>query len=970
TMREPNFSFPGQNRAAICITSTIYDRRALDCTDYIPIINTLTNLAYLTGSTPTIREFITRDGGLERLVTILKNTKANDRKNGLKWTLAFQCVVNIGVRGTEQIRKRVVQAGMVPVIVNVLESFFAVLKSVNEENEKKRQQRRADTANSQSLQYRLPQPQPSNADPNGALEPSGSGQYESHPHHHQGQSDEGASSSSSSSSSITSSSVPPSLTLTTTATMSTTSLTPTTMETGLGAYVQNGHPFDSQSIQVGTTSPSGHDLEAREATQSGLNQQESRPQQQFFYREDDILHSLQLLAYLSKYPTLRSSFHTDSGSNVFAIVEKFTHRTMHPLEIQYWAGVIMRNACRKDDTRKGIRQCAYTGCGKWETKPREFAKCRRCRKAKYCSKQCQSKAWSEGHRWWCIEKKPESMGVSTSFGTDLPPAPPPPPPPADLQDQPEGSPSLMENGSIPSIPTGAGGPRIVGGGGENGNNARHQGFHNAQYQQVTGFLPYGPRPIPGQSAGQPSAVSQSQSHSQTYSQTDSQTYSMSHSQSHPEQMPQRSHPAPHSQAQSSWSAGQFGYPPNMYQQHPSQNGLSSSQRSQPQGAPSHAHAQQPPHQRYPQEQVRTHHQQSGPQSQPPSRPQGPLGTMQSRPLANAPLHAPSAAINPSSALPAAPMPQRSMSHRTPNSAPLFPTQRSEFPQHLGISPDSPTPEQLAQRFVQQVALHPGQHNELAQSLSAQFKQYFPTHHQAEAKRQFSFHARQHFARYEREQQILRNAAAQNAQSSNVAHAHAHTSVAAPTAAPGPSSSMSGSKQLTMVPGASTAHGLVTATAGPKHGMTTNAPGQAIPGKQSGTARRRSDLDSDEDEERARLRSGPQSTSTMSMPMLTQDLSTTELSGPLSTSLLDSNMSGQGSFGPSSGSLNGADAVVGGVRGSPSELRDFKVRKLMTRDDPMGHGSASSNGVSNHATTEQGDEWSYSRQMAKDTTTAS
>jgi hypothetical protein len=29
-----------------------------------------------------------------------------------------------------------------------------------------------------------------------------------------------------------------------------------------------------------------------------------------------------------------------------------------PPEIQYWAGVIMRNACRKDDSRGGIRQCA------------------------------------------------------------------------------------------------------------------------------------------------------------------------------------------------------------------------------------------------------------------------------------------------------------------------------------------------------------------------------------------------------------------------------------------------------------------------------------------------------------------------------------------------------------------------------------------------------------------------------------
>ncbi|KAL1725131.1 hypothetical protein EV714DRAFT_256099 [Schizophyllum commune] len=76
-----------------------------------------------------------------------------------------------------------------------------------------------------------------------------------------------------------------------------------------------------------------------------------------------------------------------------------------PPEIQYWAGVIMRNACRKDDSRGGIRQCANMLCGKWESYPREFAKCRRCRKAKYCGKECQSTAWSEGHRFWCSAKE-------------------------------------------------------------------------------------------------------------------------------------------------------------------------------------------------------------------------------------------------------------------------------------------------------------------------------------------------------------------------------------------------------------------------------------------------------------------------------------------------------------------------------------------------------------------------------------
>lgn len=152
------------------------------------------------------------------------------------------------------------------------------------------------------------------------------------------------------------------------------------------------------------------------------------------YSEDNILLALQLLAYLSKYAHVRSTFHhprrpmhrtfdlndeTDvplpqrpaysETPNIFSLVERFTFRpspadpTMFriPGEIQYWAGVIMRNACRKDDAQGGIRQCAYMSCGRWEKFPREFAKCRRCRKAKYCSKECQSKAWSEGHRFWC-----------------------------------------------------------------------------------------------------------------------------------------------------------------------------------------------------------------------------------------------------------------------------------------------------------------------------------------------------------------------------------------------------------------------------------------------------------------------------------------------------------------------------------------------------------------------------------------
>ncbi|KDN33439.1 hypothetical protein RSAG8_13467, partial [Rhizoctonia solani AG-8 WAC10335] len=66
----------------------------------------------------------------------------------------------------------------------------------------------------------------------------------------------------------------------------------------------------------------------------------------------------------------------------------------------------------------GIRQCANMLCGRWEDFPREFAKCRRCRKAKYCGKECQSKAWAEGHRFWCsAREEDDSQTVVARSGT-------------------------------------------------------------------------------------------------------------------------------------------------------------------------------------------------------------------------------------------------------------------------------------------------------------------------------------------------------------------------------------------------------------------------------------------------------------------------------------------------------------------------------------------------------------------------
>ncbi|KAJ6454581.1 hypothetical protein C8R45DRAFT_846300 [Mycena sanguinolenta] len=158
-MRESNFAFPAQNKACVCITSQLYDRRALDTSSALPLFNSLTHLTYLTSTSPRIREIMTMDGGLERLVRILRdfcmsppppaspsafygllppgyraprpppqlNPPAGqfDKHAAYRFSLAFQCVVNIGVRGSEPIRSRVVQAGTLDVVGCILEAWLA-----------------------------------------------------------------------------------------------------------------------------------------------------------------------------------------------------------------------------------------------------------------------------------------------------------------------------------------------------------------------------------------------------------------------------------------------------------------------------------------------------------------------------------------------------------------------------------------------------------------------------------------------------------------------------------------------------------------------------------------------------------------------------------------------------------------------------------------------------------------------------
>lgn len=81
-MRDPTTShihFPSMtaqgtttaNRATLTLTPTTYDRRALDTRSPMPLINSLTHLTYLTSTVQQVRDKLTVDGGLERLVRIM-----------------------------------------------------------------------------------------------------------------------------------------------------------------------------------------------------------------------------------------------------------------------------------------------------------------------------------------------------------------------------------------------------------------------------------------------------------------------------------------------------------------------------------------------------------------------------------------------------------------------------------------------------------------------------------------------------------------------------------------------------------------------------------------------------------------------------------------------------------------------------------------------------------------------------------
>ncbi|KAL3707626.1 hypothetical protein TMatcc_005607 [Talaromyces marneffei ATCC 18224] len=650
-MREVNFSIPNVNKASVNITTTLYDRRALDCTSTLPLINSLNHLAYLTTSSGRIRDILTVDGGIERLVCILKEGRSGDLMEMWKWSLAFQCAVNIGVRGSEAVRTRVVEADVVPVIATILDNYIRVVDKVRARADADRSSSRivGSSSNSQAAREQaglssssatvfersaaveqrpsrrqapppIQIPQPFSQD---NTNPHHHHHHRHHHHHHNNSNNNEAQASNIEFTTLhqpaltspperttfgrdvlnprshdlryqnntqdirqmqpLATAVPtmdtvdgvhhrpvqhtlrlPSMHLTSPRTAGLVSQpeSPTTpsgpvqahsvpqpavqivrptlrhLQSGSGdsddangedspmadegpagdvsepiVGVQNSMEIDNvdgdesmlentesrgltmadpsrnqdaetfnithrsavDGSLVNTTNPQtagalGFSPTAGPANANSpvLNVLNHSPYSTFLRnhnsplgvlkgmpRDEDVLMALQLLAYVSKYCNLRSYFQNthlvpklkigreldlldepnnktflageraddemmsdekDEGKaddddeeeeeyllpdnlNIFPLVEKFTVRH-HSKDMQYWACVVMRNLCRKDESRGGIRQCAHFECGKWEDYQRQFAKCRRCRRTKYCSKECQKAAWI-WHRHWC-----------------------------------------------------------------------------------------------------------------------------------------------------------------------------------------------------------------------------------------------------------------------------------------------------------------------------------------------------------------------------------------------------------------------------------------------------------------------------------------------------------------------------------------------------------------------------------------
>ncbi|SCU89979.1 LANO_0D07118g1_1 [Lachancea nothofagi CBS 11611] len=510
-MRDSNHRCVLLNRSSVTITSTVYDRRGLDCNSEIPLINSLNHLTYLTSNSAKVRETVADDGALIRLVAILHDCHitldewpnaqvedglnmvekiARERKLAMiawKWTLAFQCLVLTGTRGTEQIRKQVVSSGVIPILATVLDNYLLLEKGYDFmsnapiEFDLKNCSFSDDYDVSQEvdiesliLRYKqLAKPDIMQ------LNTSFSELWQSTMETEKGLNDLETDNYDNITVSIPrnffwgkivpkADDVIWSLQL----------LAFISKYTHMKPHLQKAHlvktlslrnalsiarkkheELDLSSLRISpeienTTELDESDFEAEpdettvdfddpflinmksrcKTIGKELSFHNSAPQHSHKRSSKLHLERSEEMAYLRQefrrkwnYDTMPKDLDDETYDhlihaphfNLFPLVERFTIKKENERDMTYWSSVIMRNSCRKNETT-GVRQCANFACGKWEDFPKRFAKCRRCKRTKYCSRGCQLQSWNY-HRYWCQEVSGSSAGtVSNGSGRITP----------------------------------------------------------------------------------------------------------------------------------------------------------------------------------------------------------------------------------------------------------------------------------------------------------------------------------------------------------------------------------------------------------------------------------------------------------------------------------------------------------------------------------------------------------------------
>lgn len=566
-MRDSNHRSVLGNRPVVTITPTVYDRRALDVDSNIPLINSLNHLTYLTSNSEKVRETLASDGALERLVSILhgcyiplfqllghdlkhvskhKHAEMIWRQKNLamcawKWTLAFQCLVLTGTRGTEQIRKKVVSSGVVPLLATELDNYLIYHKNYDHFT---------------GAQLDIDLPSLETEESYLKLRKDSSETYEEYIEYITGREPLRLSNDKDF---VYEELSRPSMTLPS-------DFVDIWCSDSKCHHKNAGNSRDDAIHSCKHHNDSEETLADKEPNEDCYFQLDEEDDHQlsitiprdFFLgrivpKQDDVIWSLQLLAFISKYTYMKQQLQnvelietlsfrailgrvkerikltrnpietlklplakdtdmldaypigtekrpeidpflvelqklvdecrdtqTKSDSNamfgnqrsygfrdtsnftvtdksrvlqekhlvrdfeekwnydnlsidldddtwtyinskrhldLFPLVERCTVSHENPHDMVYWSSVIMRNSCRKNEIT-GVRQCANFDCGKWEDYPRQFAKCRRCKRTKYCSRECQLKAWTY-HRFWCHEggSSVESSGGNTGETT-------------------------------------------------------------------------------------------------------------------------------------------------------------------------------------------------------------------------------------------------------------------------------------------------------------------------------------------------------------------------------------------------------------------------------------------------------------------------------------------------------------------------------------------------------------------------